>query len=209
MSLPRCSRRLGRWTLVFLRGSPKPLGMWNFAWEGTGNTVGLRFENHERVAGAAGGILRMRKRMHTGALPAYGFEFGWLLPRDQFAVPGFDASNVVDASGRNRLENRRRSSNHVSPIRGWEWSSLRTLRSIARCSKFFKLADGESRHAAGVAGEPEGLETDSAAASLVASTGGETEDMPPALFRSQVTPTCSLAELRKQRGLAASTRASA
>ena len=55
--------------------------------------------------------------------------------------------------------------------------------------------------------EPEGLETESSAA-LVPSAG-ESEDMLLGLFRSQAALTADafLAELRKQRGLAASSGA--
>ena len=70
VSLPRRSRRLGRWTLVFtLPGSPKPLEVHaEFAWEGTGKQVGVALREsivgiYEPVAGVAGAeILRMRKR---------------------------------------------------------------------------------------------------------------------------------------------------
>ncbi|MGA8526738.1 MAG: hypothetical protein WB629_11690, partial [Candidatus Sulfotelmatobacter sp.] len=59
--------------------------------------------------------------------------------------------------------------------------------------------------------EPEGLETESSNAPLVASADGESEDMLLGLFRSQAALTADafLTELRKQRGLAASTGASA
>jgi hypothetical protein len=57
--------------------------------------------------------------------------------------------------------------------------------------------------------EPEGLETESSNATLAASADGESEDMLLGLFRSQAALTADafLAELRKQRGLAASTGA--
>ena len=59
--------------------------------------------------------------------------------------------------------------------------------------------------------EPEGLETESSNAPLVASADGESEDMLLGLFRSQAALTADafLTELRKQRGLAASTGAPA
>ena len=84
-----------------LPGSTKPLEVHaEFAWEGNGKQVGLRFQDPslevtQPVAGMAGAEFSgVEKDDPPVALPAYGFEFGWLLPRDQFAVPGFDARNA-------------------------------------------------------------------------------------------------------------------
>ena len=96
----------GRWKLAFtLPGTAKALEVdAEFAWEGTGKQVGLRFQDPSpevarSVAGMAGAEFSGRgEGRSASALPAYGFEFGRVLPGDQLAVSGFDARNVVDAS---------------------------------------------------------------------------------------------------------------
>jgi DNA-binding response OmpR family regulator len=217
VSLPLRSRRLGRWTLVFmLPGSAKPLEVnAEFAWEGTGKQVGLRFQDPSVEF-----TRQLREWLGRNSPDAEKDDPPASCQLTDLSLGGcyLEISSPFPVSTRVTLSMRAGGIDlktegvvrimHPDKGMGVEFTQS-TPEHRSLLEKFLSLLTENREVLPELLVEPEGLETESSAA-LVPSAG-ESEDMLLGLFRSQAALTADafLAELRKQRGLAASSGASA
>ncbi len=219
VSLPRRSRRLGRWTLVFtLPGSAKALEVnAEFAWEGTGKQVGLRFENPSLEF-----TQQLREWLGRNSPDAEKDDPPASCQLTDLSLGGcyLEISSPFPVSTRVTLSMRAGGIDlktegvvrimHPDKGMGVEFTQS-TREHRALLEKFLSLLTENRDVLPELLVEPEGLETESSNAPLVDSADGESEDTLLGLFRSHAALTADafLAELRKQRGLAASSGASA
>ena len=211
--------RLGRWTLVFtLPGSTKPLEVdAEFAWEGTGKQVGLRFQDPSLEF-----TRQLREWLGRNSPDAEKDDPPARCQLTDLSLGGcyLEISSPFPVSTRVTLSMRAGGVDlrtegvvrimHPDKGMGVEFTQS-TPEHRTLLEKFLSLLTENRDMLPELLVEPEGLETESSNAPLVASADGESEDMLLGLFRSQAALTADafLTELRKQRGLAASTGASA
>jgi PilZ domain len=218
VSLPRRGKPSGRWKLVFtLPGSAKPLEVnAEFAWEGTGKQVGLRFQDSsvEFTQQLREWLGRNSPDVEKDDPPASCqltdlslggcyLEISSPFPVSTRVTLSMRAGGIdLKTEGVVRIM-------HPDKGMGVEFTQS-TPEHRALLEKFLSLLTENRDVLPELLVEPEGLETESST-SQVPSAGGETEDTLLGLFRSQAALSADafLTELRKQRGLEASTGASA
>jgi PilZ domain len=216
ISLPRRSKPRGLWTLVFtLPGSAKPLEVKaEFAWEGTGKQVGLRFQDPSpEVAGQLREWLGrnspevekddppVRCQLTDLSLGGCYLEISSPFPVSTRVTLSMRAGGIdLKTEGVVRIM-------HADKGMGVEFTQS-TAEHRSLLEKFLGLLMENREVLPELLVEPEGLETESSNPSFLSATG-EPEDTLLGLFRSQaaLSPDAFLAELRKQRGLAASSGA--
>jgi CheY-like chemotaxis protein len=218
VTLPRRSKPSGRWKLVFtLPGYAKPLEVnAEFAWESTGKQVGLRFQDPSpEVAGQLREWLGRNSpdvekddppvscQLTDLSLGGCYLEISSPFPVSTRVTLSMRAAGVeLRTEGVVRI---------MHPDRGMGVQFTQsTAEHRALLEKFLSLLTENREVLPELLVEPEGLETDSSTVST-GPAAGETEDTLLVLFRSQAALSADafLAELRKQRGLAASAGASA
>lgn len=218
VNLPRRSTPRGLWKLVFtLPGSAKALEVnAEFAWEGTGKQVGLRFQDPSpEVAGQLREWLGrnspdaekddppVRCQLTDLSLGGCYLEISSPFPVATRVTLSMRAAAVeLRTEGVVRIM-------HADKGMGVEFTQT-TAEHRALLEKFLKLLTENREVLPELLVEPEGLETESSNASLVRASP-DAEDTLLGLFRSPAALSADafLAELRKQRGLAASSGASA
>jgi c-di-GMP-binding flagellar brake protein YcgR len=218
VSLPRHSKPRGLWKLVFtLPGSAKALEInAEFAWEGTGRQVGLRFQDPSpEVAGQLQEWLGrnapdvekddppVRCQLTDLSLGGCYLEISSPFPVSTRVTLSMRAAGVeLRTEGVVRIM-------HADKGMGVEFTQT-TAEHRALLEKFLKLLTENREVLPELLVEPEGLETESSNASFVQASR-DAEDTLLELFRSPeaLSADAFLAELRKQRGLTASTGASA
>jgi hypothetical protein len=218
VSLPRRGKPSGRWKLVFtLPGSAKPLEVnAEFAWEGTGKQVGLRFQDPsvEFTQQLREWLGRNSPDVEKDDPPASCqltdlslggcyLEISSPFPVSTRVTLSMRAGGIdLKTEGVVRIM-------HPDKGMGVEFTQS-TPEHRALLEKFLSLLTENRDVLPELLVEPEGLETESSTPQ-VPSAGGETEDTLLGLFRSQAALSADafLTELRKQRGLEASTGASA
>jgi len=219
VTLPPRSRRLGRWTLVFtLPGSAKALEVnAEFAWEGTGKQVGLRFQDPSLEF-----TRQLREWLGRNSPDAEKDDPPASCQLTDLSLGGcyLEISSPFPVSTRVTLSMRAAGIDlktegvvrimHPDKGMGVEFTQS-TPEHRALLEKFLSLLTENRDVLPEMLVEPEGLETESSNASFVPLADNETEDLLLGLFRSQAALTADafLTELRKQRGLAASSGASA
>ncbi len=188
ISLPRRSKPHGRWALSFtLPGSTSALEVdAEFAWEGTGTQVGLRFQEQKPEFAR-----QLREWLGRNSPDAEKDDPPARCQLTDLSLGGcyLDIASPFPVSTRVTLSMR---------AAGVE------LRARALLEKFLNLLTEHRDVQPELMVEPEGLEAESAN-TLSDRAIGEVEDALLGLFRNQAAlPTDSfLAELRKQRGVAA------
>jgi hypothetical protein len=216
VSLPRRGKPSGRWKLVFtLPGSAGPLEVSaEFAWEGTGKQVGLRFQDPSLEF-----TRQLREWLGRNSPDAEKDDPPASCQLTDLSLGGcyLEISSPFPVSTRVTLSMRAGGLDlrtegvvrimHPDKGMGVEFTQS-TPEHRALLEKFLSLLTDNRDVLPELLVEPEGLETESSTSS-VPSTGGETEDTLLGLFRSQAALSADafLAELRKQRGLAASSGA--
>jgi hypothetical protein len=219
VSLPRRGKPSGSWKLLFtLPGSPKALEVnAEFAWEGTGKQVGLRFQDPSVEF-----THQLREWLGRNSPDAEKDDPPASCQLTDLSLGGcyLEISSPFPVSTRVTLSMRAGGIDlktegvvrimHPDKGMGVEFTQS-TPEHRSLLEKFLSLLTENRDVLPELLVEPEGLETESSSASVVDSAAGETEDMLLGLFRSQAALTADafLAELRKQRGLAASSGASA
>lgn len=212
VSLPKRSKPHGRWQLSFtLPGSTTPLEVEaEFAWEGTGTQVGLRF--HEQSPEFGRHLREWLSRNSPDAEkddpPARcqltDLSLGGCYLEITSPFPVFTRVTLsMSAAGVDlRIEGVVRVM-HPEQGMGVEFTQS-TPEHRAMLEKFLGLLTENRNVLPELLVEPEGLETESGQNSPTATPPGEAEDTLLGLFRNQAAlPAESfLAELRKQRGLA-------
>ena len=216
ISLPRHSKPRGLWTLVFtLPGASKPLEVKaEFAWEGTGKQVGLRFQDPSpEVAGQLREWLGrnspdvekddppVRCQLTDLSLGGCYLEISSPFPVSTRVTLSMRAGGIdLKTEGVVRIM-------HPDKGMGVEFTQS-TAEHRSLLEKFLGLLMENREVLPELLVEPEGLETESSNPSFLSATG-DPEDTLLGLFRSQAALSADafLAELRKQRGLAASTGA--
>ncbi|HTA48867.1 MAG TPA: PilZ domain-containing protein [Verrucomicrobiae bacterium] len=217
VSLPRRGKPSGSWKLLFtLPGSPKALEVnAEFAWEGTGKQVGLRFQDPSSEF-----THQLREWLGRNSPDAEKDDPPASCQLTDLSLGGcyLEISSPFPVSTRVTLSMRAGGIDlktegvvrimHPDKGMGVEFTQS-TPEHRSLLEKFLGLLTENRDVLPELLVEPEGLETESSNATLAASADGESEDMLLGLFRSQATLTADafLAELRKQRGLAASTGA--
>jgi hypothetical protein len=217
VSLPRRGKPSGSWKLLFtLPGSPKALEVnAEFAWEGTGKQVGLRFQDpsseftHQLREWLGRNSPDVEKddppascQLTDLSLGGCYLEISSPFPVSTRVTLSMRAGGIdLKTEGVVRIM-------HPDKGMGVEFTQS-TPEHRSLLEKFLGLLTENRDVLPELLVEPEGLETESSNATLAASADGESEDMLLGLFRSQAALTADafLAELRKQRGLAASTGA--
>jgi hypothetical protein len=218
VSLPRRGKPSGRWKLVFaLPGSAKVLEVnAEFAWEGTGKQVGLRFQDPSVEF-----TQQLREWLGRNSPDAEKDEPPTRCQLTDLSLGGcyLEISSPFPVSTRVTLSMRAGGIDlktegvvrimHPDKGMGVEFTQS-TPEHRALLEKFLSLLTENRDVLPELLVEPEGLETEPSA-SQAPSAGGETEDTLLGLFRSQAALSADafLTELRKQRGLEASTGASA
>src|SRR5271163_2879941 len=213
ISLPRHSKPRGLWTLVFtLPGASKPLEVKaEFAWEGTGKQVGLRFQDPSpEVAGQLREWLGrnspdvekddppVRCQLTDLSLGGCYLEISSPFPVSTRVTLSMRAGGIdLKTEGVVRIM-------HPDKGMGVEFTQS-TPEHRQLLEKFLSLLTENRDVLPELLVEPEGLETESPNSSLSPAASGETQDTLLGLFRSQAALSAEafLAELRKQRGLAA------
>lgn len=213
LSLPRRSKPHGRWQLTFtLPGSASALEVdAEFAWEGSGTQVGLRFQDQSaEVARALHEWLgRNTPEIEKDDPPAR-------CQLTDLSLGGcyLDISSPFPVSTRVTLSMRAAGLElktegvvrvmHAEKGMGVEFTQT-TAEHRALLEKFLGLLTENRDLLPELLVEPEGLETESAQNGPLPSESGEPEDTLVGLFRNQsaLSTDSFLAELRKQRGLAA------
>ncbi|HWY23256.1 MAG TPA: PilZ domain-containing protein [Candidatus Acidoferrum sp.] len=218
ISLPKRSKPHGRWALSFtLPGSSSVLEVdAEFAWEGTGTQVGLRFQDQTPEFGR-----QLREWLGRNSPDAERDDPPARCQLTDLSLGGcyLDIASPFPVSTRVTLSMRAAGVElraegivrvmHPDKGMGVEFSQ-RTAEHRALLEKFLNLLTEHRDVLPELMVEPEGLETESANTSSERAIG-ELEDALLGLFRNQAAlPTDSfLAELRKQRGMAAASGASA
>ena len=218
VSLPRRGKPSGSWKLLFtLPGSPKALEVnAEFAWEGTGKQVGLRFQDpsseftHQLREWLGRNSPDVEKddppascQLTDLSLGGCYLEISSPFPVSTRVTLSMRAGGIdLKTEGVVRIM-------HPDKGMGVEFTQS-TPEHRALLEKFLSLLTENRDVLPELLVEPEGLETEPSA-SQAPSAGGETEDTLLGLFRSQAALSADafLTELRKQRGLEASTGASA
>jgi c-di-GMP-binding flagellar brake protein YcgR len=218
ISLPRRSKPRGLWKLVFtLPGSAKAVEVnAEFAWEGTGKQVGLRFQDPSpEVAGQLREWLGrnapdvekddppVRCQLTDLSLGGCYLEISSPFPVSTRVTLSMRAGGVeLRTEGVVRIM-------HADKGMGVEFTQT-TAEHRALLEKFLRLLTENREVLPELLVEPEGLETESSNSSFLPAAG-DPEDTLLGLFRSPAALSADafLAELRKQRGLAASSGASA
>jgi hypothetical protein len=219
ISLPRRSKPHGRWQLSFtLPGSAKALEVnAEFAWEGTGRQVGLRFQEPSPEVSR-----QLREWLGRNSPDGEKDDPPVRCQLTDLSLGGcylditspFPVSTRVTLSMRAgevelRIEGVVRVM-HPDKGMGVEFTQS-TPEHRGLLEKFLSLLTENRDVQPELLVEPEGLETETSQDSRVPAASGETEDALLGLFRNQsaLSADSFLAELRKQRGLAiASTGAS-
>ena len=219
LSLPRRSKPHGRWQLKFtLPGSASALEVdAEFAWEGSGTQVGLRFQDQSvEVARALHEWLgRNTPEVEKDDPPAR-------CQLTDLSLGGcyLDISSPFPVSTRVTLSMRAAGLElktegvvrvmHAEKGMGVEFTQT-TPEHRALLEKFLSLLTENRDLLPELLVEPEGLETESAQNGPPPSESGEPEDALVGLFRNQAALSADsfLTELRKQRGLAATAGVSA
>ena len=214
ISLPRRSKPRGLWKLVFtLPGSAKAVEVnAEFAWEGTGKQVGLRFRDPSpEVAGQLREWLGrnapdvekddppVRCQLTDLSLGGCYLEISSPFPVSTRVTLSMRAGGVeLRTEGVVRIM-------HADKGMGVEFTQT-TAEHRALLEKFLRLLTENREVLPELLVEPEGLETESSNASFLPAAG-DPEDTLLGLFRSPAALSADafLTELRKQRGLAAST----
>jgi c-di-GMP-binding flagellar brake protein YcgR len=213
VKLPRLSKLHGRWQLLFtLPGTTKALEVEaEFAWEGLGRQVGLRFED---VSPEVARLLRewlgrhspdvekddppVRCQLTDLSLGGCYLEISSPFPVSTRVTLSMRAAEVeLRTEGVVRI---------MHPDRGMGVEFIQsTPEHRGLLEKFLSLLTDNRDVLPELLVEPEGLETDGTHSLLSSTASGDTEDTLLGLFRSQAALTADafLAELRKQRGLAA------
>ena len=213
LSLPRLSKPRGRWQLRFtLPGSATALEVdAEFAWEGNGTQVGLRFQNQSpEVARALHEWLgRNSPEMEKDDPPAR-------CQLTDLSLGGcyLDISSPFPVSTRVTLSMRAAGLElktegvvrvmHAEKGMGVEFTQT-TAEHRAKLEKFLSLLNENRDLLPELLVEPEGLETESTQNAQISPESGEPEDTLIGLFRNQASLSADsfMAELRKQRGAAA------
>src|SRR3984885_14925885 len=218
VSLPRRGKPSGRWKVVFtLPGSAKALEVSaEFAWEGSGKQVGLRFQDpsleftrqlrewlgRNSPDGEKDGPPASCQLTDLGLGGCY-LEISSPFPVSTRVTLSMRAGGIdLKTEGVVRIM-------HPDKGMGVEFTQS-TPEHRALLEKFLSLLTENRDVLPELLVEPEGLETESSTSPVPAAVG-ETEDTLLGLFRSQAALSADafLTELRKQRGLEASTGASA
>jgi hypothetical protein len=216
VSLPRRSKTGGLWKLVFtLPGTTKALEVnAEFAWEGTGKQVGLRFQDPSpEVAG------QLREWLGRNSPDAEKDDPPVRCQLTDLSLGGcyLEISSPFPVSTRVTLSMRAGGAElrtegvvrimHADKGMGVEFTQT-AAEHRALLEKFLKLLTENRGVLPELLVEPEGLETESPDPSSLPAAG-DPEDTLLGLFRSPAALSADafLAELRKQRGLAASTGA--
>jgi CheY-like chemotaxis protein len=211
--LPKLSKLHGRWQLLFtLPGSSKALEVEaEFAWEGLGRQVGLRFED---VSPEVARLLRewlgrnspdgekddppVSCKLTDLSLGGCYLEISSPFPVSTRVTLSMRAAEVeLRTEGVVRI---------MHPDKGMGVEFIQsTPEHRGLLEKFLSLLTDNRDVLPELLVEPEGLETESAASSVIPAASGDPEDTLLMLFRSQAALTAEafLTELRKQRGLAA------
>jgi c-di-GMP-binding flagellar brake protein YcgR len=218
ISLPRRSKPRGLWKLLFtLPGTAKAVQVnAEFAWEGTGKQVGLRFQDPSpEVAGQLREWLGrnapdvekddppVRCQLTDLSLGGCYLEISSPFPVSTRVTLSMRAGGVeLRTEGVVRIM-------HADKGMGVEFTQT-TAEHRALLEKFLRLLTENREVLPELLVEPEGLETESSNASFLPAAG-DPEDTLLGLFRSPAALSADafLTELRKQRGLAASSGASA
>jgi CheY-like chemotaxis protein len=219
VTLPRRIKPSGRWKLVFtLPGHAKPLEVnAEFAWESTGRQVGLRFQDPSPEVSR---LLRewlgrnspdVEKDDPPVSCQLTDLSLGgcYLEISSPFPVATRVTLSMRAAGVELRTEGVVRIM-HPDKGMGVQFTQS-TAEHRALLEKFLSLLTENREVLPELLVEPEGLETEASPASIIPGAMAETEDTLLVLFRSQAALSAEafLAELRKQRGLAASAGASA
>jgi PilZ domain len=218
ISLPRRSKPHGLWKLAFtLPGTAKALEVnAEFAWEGTGKQVGLRFQDptpevvgqlREWLGRNAPDVEKddppVRCQLTDLSLGGCYLEISSPFPVSTRVTLSMRAGGVeLRTEGVVRIM-------HADKGMGVEFTQT-TAEHRALLEKFLRLLTENREVLPELLVEPEGLETESSNSSFLPAAG-DPEDTLLGLFRSPAALSADafLAELRKQRGLAASSGASA
>ena len=213
LSLPRRSKPRGQWQLRFtLPGFATALEVdAEFAWEGNGTQVGLRFQNQSpEVARALHEWLgRNSPEIEKDDPPAR-------CQLTDLSLGGcyLDISSPFPVSTRVTLSMRAAGLElktegvvrvmHAEKGMGVEFTQT-TAEHRAKLEKFLSLLNENRDLLPELLVEPEGLETESTQNAQISPESGESEDTLIGLFRNQASLSADsfLAELRKQRGAAA------
>jgi c-di-GMP-binding flagellar brake protein YcgR len=213
LSLPRRSKPGGRWQLRFtLPGSAAALEVdAEFAWEGNGTQVGLRFQDQSpEVARALHEWLgRNSPEIEKDDPPAR-------CQLTDLSLGGcyLDISSPFPVSTRVTLSMRAAGLElktegvvrvmHAEKGMGVEFTQT-TAEHRAKLEKFLSLLNENRDLLPELLVEPEGLETESTQNAQISPESGESEDTLIGLFRNQASLSADsfLMELRKQRGAAA------
>jgi CheY-like chemotaxis protein len=216
--LPKINKLRGRWQLLFtLPGSTKALEVdAEFAWEGLGRQVGLRFEDVSPEVGR-----QLREWLGRNSPDVEKDDPPVCCKLTDLSLGGcyLDISSPFPVSTRVTLSMRAaavelRTEGVVRIMHADRGMGVEFIQSTAEhrglLEKFLSLLTENRDVLPELLVEPEGLETESAISSFVPPPAGDPEDALLVLFRSQGTLTAEafLAELRKQRGVSASAGAS-
>jgi hypothetical protein len=210
--MARRSKPQGRWELTFtLPGSTAALEVEaEFAWEGSGTQVGMRFQDpspavvrqlREWLGRNSPEIEKddppVRCQLVELSLGACYLEIVSPFPVSTRVTLSMRAAGVeLKAEGVVRIM-------HADKGMGVEFTQA-TAEHRALLEKFLSVLTDNREVMPELLVEPEGLETGSGEDSTSATASGEAEDTLLALFRKATLPADSfLAELRKQRGLTA------
>jgi hypothetical protein len=219
VSLPRRSKPRGRWQISFtLPGSAAALKVnAEFAWEGSGTQVGLRFEDQSPEFAR-----QLREWIGRNSPDTEKDDPPISCQLTDLSLGGcyLDISSPFPISTRVTLSMRAaglelRTEGVVRVMHPDKGMGVEFTQSTAEhrglLEKFLRLLTENRDMLPELLVEPEGLETEPAQNSAVAAASGEAEDTLLGLFRNQAAlPADSfLTELRKQRGLAAAAGASA
>src|SRR3984885_3509717 len=214
ISLPRRSKPRGLWKLLFtLPGTAKAVEVnAEFAWEGTGKQVGLRFQDpspevsgqlREWLGRNAPDVEKedppVRCQLTDLSLGGCYLEISSPFPVSTRVTLSMRAGGVeLRTEGVVRIM-------HADKGMGVEFTQT-TAEHRALLEKFLRLLTENREVLPELLVEPEGLETESSNASFLPAAG-DPEDTLLGLFRSPAALSADafLTELRKQRGLAAST----
>jgi CheY-like chemotaxis protein len=219
LNLPRRSKPHGRWQMKFtLPGAAEVIDVVaEFAWEGIGTQVGLRFQDQspEVVRSLREWVTRNSPEIEKDDPPAHCaltdltlggcyLEISSPFPVSTRVTLSMRAAGVeLKTEGVVRVM-------HAEKGMGVEFTQT-TAEHRAKLEKFLGLLTENRDLLPELLVEPEGLETESARNVGILSESGEAEDPLIGLFRNQSTLSSDsfTAELRKQRGLAATAGVSA
>ena len=219
LSLPRRSKPHGRWQLKFtLPGSATALDVTaEFAWEGSGTQVGLRFQDQSPafVHALREWVSRNSPEIEKDDPPAH-------CQLTDLSLGGcyLDISSPFPMSTRVTLSMRAGGLElktegvvrvmHADQGMGVEFTQT-TAEHRTKLEKFLELLSANRDLKPELLVEAEGLETESAQNAGIPSVSSEAEDPLVGLFRNQFALSADsfTAELRKQRGMAATAGVSA